>query len=82
MIDIKLIRENPELVKQGIRNKNENDTLDELLKLDEERRAIIIDVEELKAKRNQVSAKIPQMKKAGKDVSKVLAEMKQVSDHI
>ena len=82
MIDIKLIRENPELVKQGIRNKNEKDTLDELLKLDEERRVIITEVEELKAKRNQVSSKIPQMKKAGEDVSEVLVEMKQVSDHI
>lgn len=82
MIDIKLIRENPELVKQGIRNKNEKDTLDELLKLDEEKRAIITDVEELKAKRNQASAKIPQMKKAGEDVGEILAEMKKVSDQI
>jgi len=82
MIDIKLIRENPELVKQGIKNKNEKDTVDEVLRLDEERRKLITSTEELKAKRNQVSAKIPQMKKAGEDVSKVLAEMKQVSDEI
>ena len=82
MIDIKLIRENPELVKQGIKNKNEKDTVDDVLRLDEERRSLITSTEELKAQRNQVSGKIPQMKKAGEDVSKVLAEMKQVSNEI
>lgn len=82
MLDIKFIRENPELVKQGIKNKNEKDTVDDVLRLDEERRSLITNVEELKAKRNQVSAKIPQMKKAGEDVNPVLAEMKKVSDEI
>jgi len=82
MIDIKFIRENPELVKQSIRNKNEKNTVDDVLKLDEARRSLITSVEELKARRNQVSAKIPQMKKAGKDVTSILTEMKQVSDQI
>lgn len=82
MLDLKFIRENPELVKQGIKNKNEKDTVDDVLRLDEERRALISQTEELKAKRNQVSAKIPQMKKAGEDTTEVLAEMKQVSDSI
>ncbi|GAB4301035.1 MAG: hypothetical protein Kow0098_28920 [Ignavibacteriaceae bacterium] len=58
MLDIKFIRENPELVKQGIINKNEKDRVDEILSLDEKRRKIIAEVEELKAKKNQVSAKI------------------------
>lgn len=82
MLDLKFIRENPELVKQGIKNKNEKDTIDEVLRLDEERRALILKTDQLKAKRNQVSAKVPQMKKAGEDVAAVLAEMKQVSDQI
>jgi seryl-tRNA synthetase len=82
MLDLKFIRENPELVKQGIKNKNEKDTVDDVLKLDEDRRALILQTDELKAKRNQVSAKIPQMKKAGEDTTEVLAEMKQVSDQI
>lgn len=82
MLDIKLIRENPELVKQGIQNKNEKDRVDEILALDEKRRKIISEVEELKAKKNQVSAKIPQMKKAGEDTSQIFAEMKTVSDNI
>jgi seryl-tRNA synthetase len=82
MLDIKFIRENPELVKQGIKNKNEKDRVDEVLSLDEKRRKIILEVEELKAKKNQVSAKIPQMKKAGEDTKQIFAEMKTVSDKI
>ncbi|MGB5289584.1 MAG: serine--tRNA ligase [Ignavibacteriaceae bacterium] len=82
MLDIKYIRENPDLVKQGIKNKNEKDRIDEILSLDEKRRKIISEVEELKAKKNQVSAMIPQMKKAGEDTTQIFAEMKKVSDSI
>jgi seryl-tRNA synthetase len=82
MLDIKFIRENPELVKQGIQNKNEKNRVDEILTLDEKRRKIISEVEELKAKKNSVSAKIPQMKKAGEDTTQIFAEMKTVSDKI
>jgi len=82
MLDLKFIRENPELVKKGIENKNEKSKVDEVLKLDNERRKLIIQADELKAKRNQVSSQIPQMKKAGQDVSSVLTEMKRVSDQI
>lgn len=82
MLDLKYIRENPELVKQGITNKNEKDRVDEILVLDEQRRNFILKTDELKSKRNQVSAQIPQMKKAGQDTTSVLAEMKKVSDEI
>ena len=82
MLDIKFIRENPELVRQGIKNKNETDKLDDLLKLDEQRRELILKTDELKHKRNEVSSQIPKMKKAGEDVTSVLAEMKTVSDEI
>lgn len=82
MLDLKFIRENPEIVRQGIENKNEKSRVDEILALDEQRRALIVQTDDLKAKRNQVSARVPQMKKAGEDVAPVLAEMKQVSDQI
>ncbi len=82
MLDIKFIRENPELVKQAIANKNEKADIDKLLELDEQRRKIIVEAEELKAKKNKVSAQIPQLKKAGEDISGLLAEMKQVSDEV
>mgnify|MGYP006387925649 FL=1 len=52
MLDIRLIRENPEKVKQGIANKNEKNRIDELLELDKKRRDIIAHADELKSKRN------------------------------
>jgi len=82
MLDIKFIRENPELVKQGIQNKNEKDRVDEILSLDEKRRKIISEAEELKAEKNKVSSKIPQLKRAGEDTTEIFAEMKKVSDKI
>lgn len=82
MLDIKFIRENPEVVRQGLRNKNAADVIDEILSLDEKRRSFIAQTEDLKAKKNQVSAQIPQMKKAGQDTTEVFAEMKRVGDEI
>ena len=41
MLDLKLIRENPELVKKGVENKNEKSTVDQVLELDKERRNLI-----------------------------------------
>ncbi|MCX6151823.1 MAG: serine--tRNA ligase [Ignavibacteriales bacterium] len=82
MLDLKLIRENPELAKQGIENKNEKNRIDEVVALDEKRRQLIIQTDELKAKRNQVSQQVGQMKKSGQDASAVIAEMKLVGDKI
>jgi seryl-tRNA synthetase len=82
MLDIKLIREIPDLIRQGLLNKNAKDIVDEVLALDEDRRTIISKVEDLKSKRNQVSSQIPQMKKTGQDTSSVFAEMKRVGDEI
>ena len=82
MLDIKLIRENPGLVKQGIKNKNEKDTVDEILMLDKQRRGILTKAEELKAKRNKVSQEIGKLKKAGENADDIIAEMKTVSDEI
>jgi seryl-tRNA synthetase len=82
MLDLKFIRENPELVKLGIKNKNEKDRVDEIISLDEERRNLILQSDELKHKQKTVSSQIPQMKKAEQDISAILAEMKIVSDNI
>lgn len=83
MLDLKFIRENPDLVKKAIENKNEkNNKIDEIISLDTQRRELIIQTDELKSKRNQVSSQIPAMKKAGQDTTPVLVEMKRVSDQI
>lgn len=82
MLDIKLIRENPDKVKQGIANKNEKNRIDELLELDRQRRDIIAHADELKSKRNSVSQQVGQMKKSGQDATEIIAEMKRVGDEI
>jgi seryl-tRNA synthetase len=82
MLDLKFIRENPALVRKGLLNKNSKDVVDEIIASDEERRTLISKTDELKSKRNQVSAQIPVMKKAGEDTAPILAEMKLVSDEI
>jgi seryl-tRNA synthetase len=82
MLDIKLIRENPDKVREGIKNKNEKDRLDEVLELDVKRRDLLTVNEELKSQRNQGSAQVAQLKKSGGDASALLAEMKRLSDQV
>ena len=84
MLDIKYIKENPEeviarLAKKGKDGKND---IEMILSLDAERRAIIGEVEQLKAKQNQTNKLIPQYKKEGKDVSSIFAEMKELGAKI
>lgn len=82
MLDLKFIRENIELVKENIKNKNEKTDLSEFLDLEEKRRIIIKDVEKLKSDRNNASKEIAQLKKEGKDATDFINEMKIVSDKI
>ena len=84
MLDIKIVRQDPERVKQAVRDRQGNldKEVDELLAIDLQRREIISAVEELKAKQNAVSKMIPQYKKEGKDVTAIFAEMKEISEKI
>ncbi|CUO18665.1 serine--tRNA ligase [Sarcina ventriculi] len=85
MLDLKRIRNNPEEIKALLANRGEDfdvTCIDEVVALDEKRRAILVDVEALKSKRNQVSAEIPKRKKAGEDVTAVMAEMRAIGDKI
>ncbi|NUN08208.1 MAG: serine--tRNA ligase [Ignavibacteriaceae bacterium] len=82
MLDIKLIRENPELVKKGIESKKEPSRVDEILKLDEERRKLVFETDELKAKRNAGSQEVGKVKKAGGDAAALMAEVKAIGEKI
>ena len=82
MLDLKFIRENPELVKKGVESKNEKSKVDEILALDKERREYLQRTEDLKAKRNTVSQEVARMKKAGENADHIVADMKNVSEEI
>lgn len=83
MLDIKRIRNDFGNVKKLIEKRTKGDFgLEEVIKLDEERREIISQVENMKNRQNTVSKEIPKLKKEGKDVSDVLSEMKELSGNI
>ncbi|MDI3534071.1 MAG: seryl-tRNA synthetase [Thermosediminibacterales bacterium] len=82
MLDIKLIRNNPEFVKEAIAKRGDKINLDEFLLLDEKRRELLYEVEQLKNTRNVVSQEIGRLKKEGKDAEKRILEMREVSQKI
>lgn len=84
MLDIKVIRNDPEAVKKAIesRGSNMDKVIDEVLKCDEIRRKMLAEVESMKSTQNAVSKKIPVMKKNGEDTTVVMSEMKELSDKI
>lgn len=82
MLDIKRIRTNPEEVKQALAKRKGKFEIDKVISLDEERRAIIAEVEAKKAEQNQANKQIPVLKKEGKDITDLLASLKTMSDEI
>lgn len=82
MLDIKFIRENKELVKEGIKNKNQQIDIDGLLGLDAEHRKLLIEVESLKAERNKANNEISLLMKEKKNPKDIIANMKLVSQKI
>ena len=83
MLDIKFVRENPEIVKQNIKNKFQNEKLvlvDEVLKLDQENRDIKQEVEALRANRNKISKQIGALMAQGKK-EEAEAVKKQVTEN-
>jgi len=82
MLDIRFIRENPDKVKQALKNKNSKLDIDELLNLDIERRKLLVKADMLKNTRNIESNEIAMLKKQGKDATTKMNEMKAVSQKI
>lgn len=84
MLDIKVIRENPDKVKAAMKTRNldADQMIDTILQFDADRRRVIGETEVLKAQQNAENKKIPVLKKAGEDVSALMAHLKELSDQI
>lgn len=82
MLDIRAIRSNPEEIKRKLARRGGEFRIDDILKLDEERRNVIFEVEELKSKKNKVSEEVAKLKKAKQDAEAMVLEMREVSDRI
>lgn len=83
MLDVKMIRRQPDLVRQALGRRGlDSRPVDELLELDARRRELIVKADELKARRNQVSQELGRLKRQGVDISQQAAEMRAVGDEI
>lgn len=82
MLDIKLFRDNPQKIKDSLKRRKAEDRVDEVIALDQARRDLLYEAEQLKNKQNTVSKEIPKLKKEGKDVAPIFAEMKELSEEI
>ena len=82
MIDIKLIIEKPDYVKNALLKKGYEVDFQELISWDADKRALLHEIEQLKAQRNKVSAEIPKLKKQGLPVENIFQEMREIGDKI
>ncbi len=82
MIDLKLVQKNPELLAKALADRHSSLSVDEFLKLDGRRRALLAEVEALKQKQNAASREVAQLKREGKDAAHMMAELGELSDRI
>ncbi len=82
MLDIKMVSANPEKVAAALAKRGPKISLDHFCQLDKERKSILVQVEEMKARRNTASKEIGRKKQAGEDAVEIMAEMRHLGDEI
>ena len=82
MLDIKILRTEPEKIREALKKRNNDLDITPAVELDIKRRELLQDAEQKKAKQNEITKQIPQMKKEGKNTDAVFADMKKLSDEI
>ena len=85
MLDIKLIRENPELVRRNLEKRQDSEVLrqlDDLIRYDEQWRQLLTQANELRRKRRTVTETIAELKKAGKNTDEKVNEAKSIPEQI
>jgi len=82
MLDPKIIKENPEIIRAMLKARAVEFDLDELINSDQKRREFILKTDGLRKKKNLVAIEISQKKKSGQDTSSILTEMKKISDEL
>jgi seryl-tRNA synthetase len=82
MLDLRFVRKNIDLIREALAKRGSDLDVNVFLALDEKRRAILAELEQLNAQRNQLAAEISRRKKAKEDASEVIAEVKKLSERI
>ena len=82
MLDIKVLRTEPDRLREALKKRFNDLDITPAIELDAERRALLADVEKKKAAQNEITKKIPQMKKNGEDTTAIFKDMKELSNEI
>jgi seryl-tRNA synthetase len=82
MLDMRFIRENPGIVEEAMKKRNMESPIEKFQELDDKRRDLLYEAEQLKHKRNVNSDKIGELKRNGEDASELISEMQDVSARI
>ncbi|MBQ3038306.1 MAG: serine--tRNA ligase [Clostridia bacterium] len=82
MLDIKILRTEPDKIREALKNRNNDLDITPAIELDKKRRELLADVEQRKAKQNEMTKQIPAMKKEGKNTDEIFAQMRKISDEI
>jgi len=82
MLDIKIIRENPEKVNELLKRRNPELSIDAVLEIDKERRQVQTRADQLRSERKNISQEIGNLKKAGKDASEIQEKVRLIGDQI
>ncbi len=82
MLDIKILRTEPEKIIEALKKRNNPLDISPAIELDKKRRELLSDAEKKKASQNEITKKIPAMKKAGENTDEIFAEMRKLSDEI
>jgi len=80
MLDPKILRENPDKIRKMLKDRSIDFALDDLIRLDKERRDLIIKTDELRKKKNDISSEIAQKKKLGQETTDLIDHMREVSE--
>ncbi|EGP94373.1 serine--tRNA ligase [Nitrosarchaeum koreense] len=82
MLDPKIIKENPQRIRDMLKARAVEFNLDELVEFDQKRRDLILKTDKMRKKKNQIALEISQKKKSGEDISPILSEMKNISGEL
>ena len=82
MLDLKYVRANPQTVEEALKNRGGHITLGDFLHLEEKRRSILSQVEEMKAERNRVSKQVGILKQQGQDASAIMEQTRHLGERI
>jgi seryl-tRNA synthetase len=82
VLDLKFVRNNPDVIKAALEKRQSALNLDEFLLQEEERRKVLFEVENLKAQRNSVSEEVGRRKKNKEDAESLILEMREVGQSI